>query len=637
MLADLGSWNFMLWCSIAGGAFTAALIVVTLLIWFRHHRELPKLPITRTIEALTEESERLQGEIAGQQDGLQVLEQKARDAQQTIDQKDDAEAWLQANKADIEQMQQHRAELDKLLADIEAKRADLDEAKAKLEQNAVELEGAKATLAATQQQADEAKALSAQLPGLQQEAQSLNHEVARLGSKVKDLGEAKEDLTKELDGLKAKLAEEAERKAMLAGECAAMESEIEHLGKLKAGYLEHLDSLKRDTGGIGPDHDPCKDLWQPWFVRAKTGGTSNEEERLAVVEKSLADAQIKLHPRTIRAFHTALKIQDISPLTVLAGVSGTGKSLLPNVYARTMGINCLQLPVQPGWSSPQDLFGFYNYIEQKYKATEFARALAQFDQFNEFPDVSRLDDQVLLVLLDEMNLARVEYYFSEMLSRLETRRDSDMSDPAQRQRVSVSLGVAYEHPEAGKREVALNMGRNVLFAGTMNEDESTLSLSDKVLDRASVMRFGKPTKFVHRKPDAKDIATSPMLSLNQWEDWCKGERSISNRYADMVDQLGVVMADAGCPFGHRVTLSMLDYVNKYPGDKDHAMADQIELKMLPKLRGRDLDRILNTTGKLKDMASELGDAALQNAIATGEQRLHGEDVFIWTGLDRAEQ
>ena len=121
-----------------------------------------------------------------------------------------------------------------------------------------------------------------------------------------------------------------------------------------------------------------------------------------------------------------MKIGDISPLVVLAGISGTGKSELPRRYAEGMGLHFVILPVQPRWDSPQDLFGFYNYLEKRYKATELARAMVQFELYNQtlWPLPTNWDhsrsDRMLLVLLDEMNLARVEYYFSEFLSRLET-------------------------------------------------------------------------------------------------------------------------------------------------------------------------------------------------------------------------
>src|SRR3546814_6253098 len=91
---------------------------------------------------------------------------------------------------------------------------------------------------------------------------------------------------------------------------------------------------------------------------------------------------------------------------------------------------------------------------------------------------------MLMVLLDEMNLARVEYYFSEFLSRLEGRPlDDGAASDADRRASEIDIDVSRKGQT--KRVLA---GQNVLFVGTMNEDESTLALSDKVLDRANVLR-----------------------------------------------------------------------------------------------------------------------------------------------------
>ena len=75
----------------------------------------------------------------------------------------------------------------------------------------------------------------------------------------------------------------------------------------------------------------------------------------------------------------------------------------------TLGAQLLTLAVQPRWDSPQDLQGFYNYVEKKFKPTDLMRGLYQY-KYN--PD---MQDRIVIVLLDEMNLARVEYYFSEFL------------------------------------------------------------------------------------------------------------------------------------------------------------------------------------------------------------------------------
>jgi hypothetical protein len=128
-------------------------------------------------------------------------------------------------------------------------------------------------------------------------------------------------------------------------------------------------------------------------------------------------------------------VNDYAQLTILSGVSGTGKSLLPRRYAEAMGMHFLPIAVEPRWDSPQDLLGFYNYIEKRYRATELARALIQMDPYDTSElSKGRTDDHMLLVLLDEMNLARVEYYFSEFLVRLEARPRYEDADQKQRRR-----------------------------------------------------------------------------------------------------------------------------------------------------------------------------------------------------------
>jgi hypothetical protein len=115
--------------------------------------------------------------------------------------------------------------------------------------------------------------------------------------------------------------------------------------------------------------DRCASLW--WGD--PRGRLSKSGMRWAM------SSNLKYNDRTIRAFHTSLKINDISQMTVLAGVSGTGKSLLPRRYAEAMGLHFLQIAVEPRWDSPQDLLGFYNYVEKRYRSTDLARPIHRID------------------------------------------------------------------------------------------------------------------------------------------------------------------------------------------------------------------------------------------------------------------
>src|SRR6056297_3952715 len=233
-------------------------------------------------------------------------------------------------------------------------------------------------------------------------------------------------------------------------------------------------------------------------------------------------------------------------MAVLAGISGTGKSQLPRQYAAGMGIGFLQVPVQPRWDSPQDLMGFYNYIEGKFRPTDMARALWAVDELhNDQAD----PDRMMMILLDEMNLARVEYYFSDFLSRLESRpRPSDVGDANERKDAEIEL----EIPNM-QTPPRIFPGYNLLFAGTMNEDESTQSLSDKVVDRANILRFSAPRRLIDGHAEG-EVEPTVALSRRTWERWGRSGASLAenSRVIGRVEQMVDLMREFKRPFGHRL-------------------------------------------------------------------------------------
>ncbi|HIB83311.1 MAG TPA: chromosome partitioning protein ParA, partial [Chromatiaceae bacterium] len=200
------------------------------------------------------------------------------------------------------------------------------------------------------------------------------------------------------------------------------------------------------------------------------------------------------NPRILKAFHTALKTAEWSPITVLAGVSGTGKSELPRLYSHFGGLMYEPLSVQPNWDSQESMLGFFNSIDNKFDAQPVLRFLAQSQKSWEEGDdgYPGLEDAVCMILLDEMNLAHPELYWSEFLSKLETRRGkSGKGGGIDLPFIPVKIG-------AGMLPYELKLGRNVLWAGTMNQDETTKSLSDKVLDRSIIIHFPRPTTLKRR-------------------------------------------------------------------------------------------------------------------------------------------
>lgn len=367
--------------------------------------------------------------------------------------------------------------------------------------------------------------------------------------------------------------------------------------------------------------------------------TLDERTQLEKFQEALETRHISFTDRTLRSFHTSLKCNDISPLTVLAGVSGTGKTLLPLKYAEFFGIPSLVVPVQPRWDSHDDLFGSYNYIEKRFVATELGRSLVVMDEFNnkDRRDAGEWSKRLLLVLLDEMNLARTEYYFSEFLSRLELRREINPALAEQREKAELLTG------KDAKTKVWV--GTNVLFVGTMNEDESTQTLSDKVLDRANVLRFSAPSFATEVNSNgsgpSKSIEIDRVMTKELWDKWRREEASAADLpaviYASL-DEISKAMSKIGRPFGHRLMESMKQYIRRYPIRDEHgfklAFGDQVEQRLLPKLRGVQLSEPnRNALNTIVTMVDKVGDDELASGI---QQSLSSADLdlFFWAGLNR---
>jgi hypothetical protein len=526
--------------------------------------------------------------------------------------------------------------------------ADLQRIKTEFEKNKGEFDGALAALA--RQKAEEEQKLRDALSATDQAIKAKTAAEAALEAVNKKLEAAE----------KANDAAEKKLKDLLRQQKDA-EDEIKRLEEKRKELERKLGELRGEVSsatlsgasGSGPAANRYEDLWKTaQFQDIKlTGASITEEEALKKAKKYIEDCGLTFPDRVINAFHASLKTADMSPLVVLAGISGTGKSELPMRYAEGMGIHLVSLAVQPRWDSPNDLFGFYNHLEGRYKATELARAMVQFEIHNRktwpMPDgweaKNAKSNGMLLVLLDEMNLARVEYYFSEFLSKLETRRGVNVDKPTDRAKAEIALDMG--SLQLNETAIKLYPDRNVLFAGTMNEDESTQSLSDKVLDRACVMRFGRPRDLtlVQQVAKVRPPANLVGLTFSQWKEWCDSKlpQEDLQKLEAWIKRLNDVMEKLNRPFGHRVGQAIARYAANYPKDSKTtseqrlklAMADQIEQRILPKLRGIDLEEQGAHITEIRNLIDELEDKALAAAFEASKSK--ESNTFIWRGVDRA--
>jgi hypothetical protein len=175
----------------------------------------------------------------------------------------------------------------------------------------------------------------------------------------------------------------------------------------------------------------------------------------------------------------------------------------------------------------------------------------------------------------------------------------------------------------------------------MKEDESTQSLSDKVVDRANILRFAAPKKI---KDGQADGETEPTKALSQetWNRWGCSSASVEGdaRVTGRVEQMLDLMRDFKRPFGHRLGRAIMAYAANYPAVEggrgiDDALADQVEMHLLPKLRGVEVDAAGPQFSKLKTFVErDLGDDALAQAIDESMTLAEATGQFVWSGVTR---
>ncbi len=482
---------------------------------------------------------------------------------------------------------------------------------------------------------DRLKELKPLVEGLEQQKQRLLEEINQIEQEYRLAEQLKENLTNQkmqIEENEALIRRQQRDQARLQGIINQQEEERAKLQVEEEALRKRIRELEEDVNRIESSAQyALEQLVKPLWINLPSAPRNiDEDDFLEKFQEYLRDKEFDFPERVIRAFHTSLKVQDISPLVILAGISGTGKSELPQQYAYFAGFEMITLAVQPRWDSPQDIQGFYNYIERKYKPTDLMRGLWQYK------NDPKMLDRMVIVLLDEMNLARVEYYFSDFLSKLETRRSTETY-------LEIDIGSLALSEEQRK----LPIPEQFLFVGTMNEDETTQSLSDKVLDRANVLTFGKPANLrLRREFHRKTTITKEYITYSNFKKWMKTpnpDSSIVQKIKHYVDLANQVMENLGHPFAHRVYQAITRYVVNYPRASDpespefcHALGDQFGQKLIPKLRGIMVEEAQEELDKLARLIEEINDSALQKAFkrAIDKGRAYGQ--FQWEGLSYKE-
>lgn len=210
-------------------------------------------------------------------------------------------------------------------------------------------------------------------------------------------------------------------------------------------------------------------------VKKSLAQNSSETSFLEQLEMVMVNKNLNYNYKELINFHLAMKTDG---LVILGGMSGTGKSQLVRAYAEALGLeknHLLFLPVSPSWMDESELLGYFDETTQTYRrpSNSFLDMLLEAQDNRE---------QTYIVCFDEMNLAKTEHYFSSFLSILENEYED---------RELVLYPKQFEETVRNQIDIpsSMRIGRNIFFVGTVNFDESTFVLSDKVLDRASIINL----------------------------------------------------------------------------------------------------------------------------------------------------
>ena len=228
-------------------------------------------------------------------------------------------------------------------------------------------------------------------------------------------------------------------------------------------------------------------------------------------------------------------------IVILQGISGTGKTSLPYAFGKFVQKDTSVVSVQPSWRERTELYGYFNEFTKRYSETEFLRAIYEANYYRD-PH---------LVILDEMNIARVEYYFAEMLSILEMPRQEEW-------KVDIVTAVWDNDPcliEGGNVQIP----NNVWFVGTINNDDSTFAVADKVYDRAIPIDLDS-------RADAFECEWTPPIfvstdRLNALFDEAKQLYPVSQTSLDKLEVLNAyLIKNFRLAFGNRIMKQIRDFV-----------------------------------------------------------------------------
>ena len=357
------------------------------------------------------------------------------------------------------------------------------------------------------------------------EQESMLKEIGELNREVATLVEEKEKI----------LAMKVSQLGLKPGEEATITSEDD----TTTGEADNLDG-DLDSYRFSKLH--AIDLEYRDYKVQQYGNTFTLEE-LVEIFRNFAASKLKLYYTTnmIRLFISGLSA---TKLVILQGISGTGKTSLAYAWGKFIKNDAIIASVQPSWRDRTELFGYFNEFTKKFNETEVLKGLY----------LAGYTDDVYVTVLDEMNIARVEYYFAEMLSILEM--------PSRDEWIIELVPSVWDNDPKMLKGGKLQIPGNMWYIGTINNDDSTFAVTDKVYDRAMPIDINdKGQVFEPIDTDAMNINSSYLEGL--FAD-AKAKYPLTSEMEQKINDMDdYVIKHFRIAFGNRIVKQMKDFVATY--------------------------------------------------------------------------
>ena len=288
----------------------------------------------------------------------------------------------------------------------------------------------------------------------------------------------------------------------------------------------------------------------------------------------------------IRRFIAGLAV---SKLIILQGISGTGKTSLANAFGSFLDNPSTVIPVQPMWKERTDLIGYYNEFTKSFNVTKLLEKMYE----------ANYSRDMYITVLDEMNIARVEYYFAEFLSLLEL--------PTADKRWLDVITDKWDSDPVRFVGGKIKLPDNMWFIGTANNDDSTFSISDKVYDRAMILNLDqKSEEFTAPKTKTMHVSAEKFERLVRE---AEREYALTKRNQRRLEKLDeYLIENFGITFGNRIMKQIKTYIPVYVacgGEELEALDDILAKKVMRKLEMQNPVYVRNAAEGFCDRLDEL--------------------------------